>query len=280
MRKSVVIILAACFSMMCWTTGCTDRKVSVAADSTATVADSSAEDSLEDLMDDVPMSKAVDELFDDFIFNFAGNRKMQLERVKFPLEVVTAGKKTLLDKKQWKTDRLFMSQGYYTLILDNRKQLELSKDTSLCRAVVEKINLESQTVKKYNFTRLRGTWMLTSIDNSDIVQNQNSSFLKFYERFATDFEFQKKSLNNPIIFTAPDPDDDFNMLTGDLLPEQWPDVGPTDLPSGTIYNIIYGQKYTESSQKVFLLRGIANGQELEMTFKKINGNWKLTRLAE
>ena len=79
---------------------------------------------------------------------------------------------------------------------------------------------------------------------------------------------------------GPDPDDDFNTLKGDLLPEQWDVVGPTDLPNGLIYNIIYGQKYTESSQKVFLLRGIANGQELEMTFQKKDDEWKLVKLVE
>ena len=70
------------------------------------------------------------------------------------------------------------------------------------------------------------------------------------------------------------------IISGDLLPEQWPDVGPTDLPGDLIYNIIYGQEYKESTQKIFLLRGIANGQELQMTFKAIGGEWKLTGLVE
>ena len=33
-----------------------------------------------------------------------------------------------------------------------------------------------------------------------------------------------------------------------------------------IYNILYGQKYTESNKKIFVIRGIANGQETELTF--------------
>jgi hypothetical protein len=272
-----------CMSMMIWTTGCTDKKKAVAADTTAvtdTIADTTAVDSLEDLIEDAPISKAVDELFDDFFFNFAGNRKLQMKRIKFPLPVVKDGKTVQMTKSQWQMERFFMPQGFYTLILDNRKQLNLSKDTSINHVVVEKINLQEQHVKKYNFDRKGGEWMLTSIDNSAMVQNNNSSFLKFYQRFATDTAFQIKSLSNPIAFTGPDPDDDFETITGDLLPEQWPDVGPTDLPRDLIYNIIYGQEYKESTQKIFLLRGIANGQELQMTFKAIGGEWKLTGLVE
>lgn len=283
MRKSAIIILIACMSMMLWTTGCTDKKKAVDADTTAvtdTIADTTAVDSLEDLIDDAPISKAVDELFDDFFFNFAGNSKLQMKRIVFPLPVINDGQTVQISKSQWQMERFFMPQGFYTLILDNRKQLNLSKDTSINHVVVEKINLEEQRVKKYNFDRKNGEWMLTSIDNSAMVQNNNSSFLKFYQRFATDSAFQKKSLSNPIAFTGPDPDDDFETITGDLLPEQWPDVGPTDLPGDLIYNIIYGQEYKESTQKIFLLRGIANGQELQMTFKAIGGEWKLTGLVE
>ena len=283
MRKSAIILLIACLSMMLWTTGCTDKKKAVAADSTSvtdTIADTTAVDSLEDLIDDVPVSKAVDELFDDFFFNFAGNRKLQMKRIQFPLPVVNDGQTAQISKSQWKMERFFMPQGFYTLILDNRKQLNLSKDTSVSHVVVEQINLEEQRVKKYNFDRKNGEWMLTSVNNSAMVQNNNSSFLKFYQRFATDSAFQMKSLSNPIAFTGPDPDDDFETISGDLLPEQWPDVGPTDLPGDLIYNIIYGQEYKESTQKIFLLRGIANGQELQMTFKAIGGEWKLTGLVE
>lgn len=283
MRKSAIIILIACASMMWWTTGCTDKNKAVTADTTVTdsiVADTLEVDSLEELISEAPVPKAADELFDDFIFNFAGNRKLQMERIQFPLSVINDGKISKVTKAQWKMERFFMPQGFYTLILDNKKQLNLSKDTSVSHVVVEQIHLDQQIVKRFNFDRKNGEWMLTSIDNSAMAENSNASFLDFYERFATDSAFQIKSLNDPIAFTGPDPDDDFETITGDLLPEQWPDIGPTDLPSGLIYNIIYGQKYTENTQKVFLLRGIANGQELEMTFKIVDGVWKLVKLVE
>lgn len=76
-----------------------------------------------------------------------------------------------------------------------------------------------------------------------------------------------------------DPDDDFSTMTGEIEPWQWPSFAP-ELPHGFIYNIIYGHKYKGSNQRIFVLRGIANGFETELTFKKTNGEWKLTKLVQ
>ncbi|MBQ7441913.1 MAG: DUF4348 domain-containing protein, partial [Prevotella sp.] len=35
-----------------------------------------------------------------------------------------------------------------------------------------------------------------------------------------------------------------------------------------------------SHQKIFMLRGISNGQEMEMTFKRVGDQWKLFKLVE
>ena len=51
------------------------------------------------------------------------------------------------------------------------------------------------------------------------------------------------------------------------------------LPHDMIYNIIYGQKYTESNQKIFVIRGIANGLETELTFRRVGGQWELMKLS-
>ena len=51
------------------------------------------------------------------------------------------------------------------------------------------------------------------------------------------------------------------------------------MPKKMIYNIIYGQPVREGNRKIFVLRGIANGMELEMTFLRKGGEWKLTKLT-
>ena len=72
-------------------------------------------------------------------------------------------------------------------------------------------------------------------------------------------------------------DDDFNTITGMMVPEQWPAFKPSLIPSGIIYNIHYGQPNIKTNQKVLLIRGIANGLESEMLFQNKNGVWKLIK---
>lgn len=282
MKNGVVLVFVACLCMVLWTTGCSDKKP-VAADTLAVdslqMVDTASVDTLDELISEQPMPKAADELFDDFIFNFAANRKLQLGRIKFPLEIVDGENVAYLKKKQWKMEHFFMDQGYYTLIFDNMKQMNVVKDTSIINVVVEKVYLAKEKVEKYIFKRINGRWMLTSVHTNDMVQNTNASFLAFYQKFASDPSFQIESLNNPVMFTGPDPDDDFSTMTGEIAPETWPAFAP-ELPSDFIYNIMYGQKYTEGNQKIFVMRGIANGMEMQLTFKRMDGKWKLTSLSE
>lgn len=282
MKKGVVsvfVICAFCVSTMMWTTGCTDKKPAADTLVVDSVPDTTAVDTMDQLISEQQMPKAADELFDDFIFNFAANRKLQMKRIVFPLKVVDGKKVSYIQKSKWKMEHFFMNQGYYTLIFDNTRQMNVVKDTSINNVVVEKVYLKRKKVKKYMFERQNGQWMLESIQTNAMYQNTNASFLAFYQRFVTDSAFLVESLNNPVVFTGPDPDDDFSTMTGEIDPGTWPAFAP-ELPSDFIYNIMYGQKYTEGRQKIFVMRGIANGMEMQLTFKRIGGNWKLTKLSE
>ena len=261
------------------TTSCKDKKSvadSIRIDSLQ--VDSTTRDTLESIIEEQPMPKAADELFDDFVFNFAANRKLQLTRIKFPLEVYQNDKVVKrIEKKDWRMEHFFMKQGYYTLIFDNVKQMDLVKDTTIDHVVIEKITFKNKSVKQYLFNRINGQWTLTSMGLKHISETTNASFLQFYQRFASDSAFQVQSLNDLVEFTAPDPDDDFSSITGSITPEQWPSFKPWLIPDGEIYNIIYGQKYTESNRKLFVIRGVANGMETEMNFKVVKGKWKLIK---
>lgn len=257
--------------------GCSDKKPpqdSTAADTTAVADTISSEDSV---IAEQPMPKAADELFDDFFFNFAANRRLQLRRIVFPLPVFHNGKLVRhIPQKGWRMEHFFMRQDYYTLLFDNEKQMNLVKDTSVAHVTVEKIFLKDKAVEQYQFDRIHGQFMLTGINHKPMFQNRNASFWKFYERFATDSAFQVESMNDEVTFTSPNPDDDFENQTGVILPEQWPYFKPAIIPTGILYNIIYGQTYRESTKKVFVIRGIANDLEIEMTFRrKEDGQWKL-----
>lgn len=281
-KLSFLSVLLAVLTVVCFTSvGCSDKKPAQVHDSTSVdsvIADTQAVDSTEKLIEETPMPKAADELFDDFVFNFAANRKLQMKRVHFPLPVYHNDKlvKTI-EKRAWKMEHFFMHQDYYTLILDNQKQMNLVKDTAIDHVVIEKVFYAKKTVQQFLFNRINGEWMMTSITYKPMYTNMNASFLKFYGKFATDSAFQAEHLHNPVKFVGPDPDDDFSTMSGDIEPETWPAFAP-QLPHGMIYNIIYGQKYAESNQKIFVIRGIANGMETILTFKRVHGKWMLTKL--
>lgn len=280
MKKGILfVVIASVLMVLCTTAGCTGKNNSGADTAGIDSTDTTAADTLEQLITEQPMPKAADELFDDFIFNFAANRKLQFKRIKFPLRVVNGKSEKMVGKSQWKMEHFFMNQGYYTLIFDNRRQMKIVKDTSINHVVVEKIYLKRKKVKQYIFNRINGEWNLVEVNTGAMYQNNNASFLDFYQKFATDSAFQSRHLDSPIHFSGPDPDDDFSTMTGDIEPETWPAFAP-ELPANFIYNIIYGQQYTQSNKKILVMRGIANGMEMELTFVRKGKAWKLTRLSE
>ena len=247
-------------------------------DSVADTLDSVPLDTLEQLLSEIPTPKAMDELFDDFLFNFAANKKVQKARIIFPLTVHKDDKDEQIDKNKWEMERFFMRQGYYTLWFDNDAQMELAKDTSINQAIVEKIQLKKDLVTDYVFNRIRGAWMLREIRETKIAENINASFLAFYQKFSSDKAFQVKSLNSLVKFVGPDPDDDFNMMEGLITPDTWEAFAP-ELPKKTIYNIIYGEPKSMDNEKIFILRGISNGQEVELRFKKVGERWLLMKMT-
>ncbi|MBR1547435.1 MAG: DUF4348 domain-containing protein [Prevotella sp.] len=248
------------------------------ADSAAMVADTVEQTIDEAEYADIPMPKAADELFDDFFFNFAASKKLQMERIIFPLKSVNGDKTTEIDRKAWKMEYFFMRQGYYTLLFDNERHMDVVKDTTVRHAVVEKIYFNTSSVIQYVFDRIRGTWMLTQMRTIPISSSSNATFLEFFHHFATDKEFQAESLGSTVSFVGPDPDDDFATMEGVITPDTWEALAP-ELPQKMIYNIVYGQEEKEGNSKLFLLRGISNGLELQMTFQRTDGRWRLVKLT-
>ncbi len=293
MRNSAVHFscLACCFAVLAL--GCKDNKPEIKgvieeevdtiaqADTIGSVfVDTIPDNARDSLISAAPVPVTVDELFDDFLFLFTANKKLQYERVEFPLPVRDGDRETTLQKKDWKMEKFFSQQEFYTLILDDEKQMELSKKPSTDSVVIETINLKAKTVKQHVFNKRDGKWMLTAINNNTMYQNQNKSFLSFYEQFASDSVFQIQSLNDPVDATIPDPEDDYAMMKGEFHPDQWEEFKPYILPDDTIYNVIYGQKYNISNRKIFVIRGLSNGLEIDMTFKQVNGKWKLVKIVE
>lgn len=282
MKEKLLGLILCCVPMGgILVSGCSENRRSVNGQSAeAAEVDSSQTDSLEDIFGESAFTKAADELFDDFIFNFAANSKLQQKRTMFPLPIKENGIERQMKKGEWKMDYFFMKQGYYSLIFDEERQMEIINDTAVRHAVVEKIFLSKDAVREYVFNRIDGIWMLTEINEMPLAQNANAAFLTFYKRFTEDNGYQVQSLHVPVSIILPDPEDDFSNMQADLYPEQWVDFRPQVLPHNIVYNIIYGQQYKNKSQKLFVIRGIANGLETKMLFKNVKGKWWLTKLTK
>ena len=277
MKRFILAIFAFVLIMFSCTGNKANQTEEVPADSVADSIDTTDVDSMELLITETPMPRAADAMFDDFLFNFLANKKLQKERVVFPLRVTENGTTTKIEKNDWKMEHLFMRQGYYTLLFNSDKQMQLMKDTAVSEAVVEKILLAKNQIKNYFFQRIKGAWLLREIKVTPIQSDANASFLAFYQRFVNDTAFQVKSISETVDFVGPDPDDDFNMMEGVITPDTWEAFAPT-LPHKTLYNIIYGKPQEEGNQKIYLLRGVANGLEMELRFKKEGGRWMLKKL--
>ena len=257
----------AFFAVVLLMFSCTGKKSGqldeVPADSVADSIDTTEVDSLEMLIAETPMPRAADAMFDDFIFNFVANKKLQKERVVFPLRTREGEKVSMTEKDQWKMEHFFMRQGYYTLLFDSDEQMSHQKDTAISEAIVEKIQLRKKRVTSYYFVRIKGAWMMKEVVVTPIAENPNASFLEFYQRFVTDSAYQVAHLNKTVTFISPDPDDDFTMMEGVITPETWSAFAPT-LPSKVLYNIVYGKPKPVEDQMIFLMRGVANGLEMEL----------------
>lgn len=278
MKRFFIAIIAGVLLMFSCTGNKTNQHEEVAADTVVDSMSMAEVDTLELLITETPMPRAADAMFDDFLFNFLANKKLQKERIIFPLRVTEDGKTETIEQDQWKMEHLFMRQGYYTLLFNNDKQMSLMKDTAVSEAIVEKIMLKKWQVSSYYFQRIKGAWMFREVRVTPIDENSNLSFLAFYKRFVTDSVYQVESINETVQFTGPDPDDDFNVMEGVITPDTWEAFAP-QLPAKLLYNIVYGKPEPEGNQKIFLMRGVANGLELELRFKRVGGRWKLMKMT-
>ena len=278
MKRCFIAFFAVVLLMFSCTGKRSGQVDEVPVDSLADSIDSAEVDTMEMLIAETPMPRAADAMFDDFIFNFVANKKLQKERVVFPLRTRDGEKTTPTEKGQWKMEHLFMRQGYYTLLFSDNEQMTHQKDTAVSEAIVEKIQLKKNLVMNYYFVRVKGAWMMREVVVTPLSENPNASFLEFYKRFVTDSAFQVKSINKTVTFISPDPDDDFTMMEGVITPDTWSAFAPA-LPSKVLYNIVYGKPKPVENEMIFLMRGVANGLEMELRFKKVNGRWLLMKLA-
>ncbi|MGN0047707.1 MAG: DUF4348 domain-containing protein [Bacteroides sp.] len=230
--------------------------------------------------EELPKPIEADELFDDFVFSFASDEALQLQRTVFPLPFYNMDSSSRIEKKYWKHDSLFIQQSYYTLLFDNEDEMDMIGDTTQTSVQVEWFYLKTRMVKKYYFERKQGMWMLEAINLRRMEKDDDEDFVSFYARFVTDSLYQSHHITEPLQFVTIDPDDEFSILETTLDLNQWYAFCPM-MPTDKLSNINYGQRNDDHSRtKILKVNGIGNGYSNVFYFRRRGGEWRLYKYED
>lgn len=224
-----------------------------------------------------PVPAAVDELFDDFIFTFDQNKRLQRERVRFPFVIDEEGvTDSIVERSQWQHHHVFMLQDFCTVLWTSARQMLLSQDIDVSRADVEQIYLHSRNVTSFDFERdtVNGHWMLMRERRYNFDQTPLAHFLDFYARFATDSTYQRSHVSNQLRFVSTDEEGIEEPVVGFIDVDQWFEFAP-ELPRDVLTNIRYGQEYADLRRVIMQMRGISNGLQIELSFVREGDSWRL-----
>ena len=176
----------------------------------------------EELAGETEYSNKVDELFDDFLYNYVHDMDLRHKRTKFPLkERLSDGSMRTVSEDMWHEAFKFMYKEYTTAIYNNEQEKSITEDTSLTQASLERIDLVKHVVTSYDFVKEDGKWILSSVRNLNFKESDLSDFLSFYSRFAQDTVFRSKSLARSIRISMLDPEDDTQTIEGFITRDQW-----------------------------------------------------------
>ena len=277
MRKGLVIAVALGCLL-----SCKDSKMTNAFDNEDEMEEDSIEAFVGDtlhLFEEEEPPAAVDELFDDFFYNFIDDARFQGQRIAYPLPCKEGDESEKLTKQDWAQYDHFKNQEVLSVLYEREQDYALSKDTSMQHVGVEWIQLKDDDVERFQFNRVGGKWMLTEIDKKKRGNMPNGDFLNFYAKFMADTVFQSKSLAEPlkVILTSDDgeeePQEEF------LTVEEWFEMRHSlPLPTEEIVNVDYGQACISQNKKTLLLQGISNGMQMKFKFNKDGDDWKLMEI--
>ena len=229
----------------------------------------------EELAGETEYSNKVDELFDDFLYNYIHDKELRHKRTKFPLkEHLSDGSMRTVSEDMWHEVFDFMDKEYTTAIYNNEQEKSITEDTSLTQASLERIDLVKHVVTSYDFVKEDGKWILSSVRNLNFKESDLSDFLSFYSRFAQDTAFRSKSLARSIRISMLDPEDDTQMIEGFITRDQWITVDG-GIPEGIITNIRYGQRYKRARNILMEKIGMGNGMSETFFFSKNGRKWEM-----
>ena len=273
------------------TVGCTNKSskltkpfevVTVALSDTLNDEWEDPEDSLsmEESLEEEPLPTTIDELFDDFLFAFDQNHRLQQQRIRFPLPVIEAdGETRQILQSKWSPHSLFQDPDFCTVLWNGRSQMALVQDSSVSKATVEQIYLHSRQIEAYLFERDKtsGQWMMEEQRQLPFEHSELQDFLDFYREWATDSIYQRRHVQDPLNMVLTDENEENGTIEGTIDVDQWFEFAP-DLPGDVITNIDYGQSYHNPNRMILQVRGFSNSLQILLTFHRdAAGNWRLMK---
>lgn len=231
------------------------------------------------LFDEIEPPAAVDELFDDFLYNFIDDAHFQGQRIVYPLPCKTGDEEKKLTQQEWPQYDHFKNQELLSVIYEREQDFVLSKDTSMQSVAVEWIGLKSDEVEKFHFNRVENKWMLTEIDKKHRSEIPNGDFLNFYARFVADSIFQREALAEPVKVILTSEDGEEEPQEEHLNADEWFEMRQSlPLPTDAIVNVNYGQASISQNRKILMLQGLGNGMQMKFKFNKQDDGWKLMEM--
>lgn len=254
-------------------------------------SDSVLQDSLVYDVVDVPLSDAVDENFNDFLYAFLYNTNFQSARISLPVSVSSCdGKGDMVLKRFSDFHDLLSSvdQSYYVLILNNLDELESDPSSFATHSAVNLVNLQEGSVNRLVCSREKGEWNVSSIRSFSFDSAESCDFLHFYQQFALDSLYRQSHLSQPIGISMVD--DDGEVIEGTIDPDQFSVFSP-ELPFGNFILLEYGDAGMASGSMVPMLPnivgkcvmvkcGMASSMMDVLCFERDGSEWVLTRLEE
>jgi hypothetical protein len=278
MRKGLVIAVAMGSLLF----SCQDKKMTNAFQQDGDEDEDSLEAFVGDtlhLFDEEEPPAAVDELFDDFFYNFIDDSRFQGQRIAFPLSCKEGGDEEKLTKQEWSQYDHFKNQELLSVIYEREQDYELSKDTSMQSVAVEWIGLRDDAVQNYRFNRLEGKWMLTEIDKRRRSEMPTGEFLDFYARFVNDSVFQRSALADPVKVILTSEYGEEEPEEEHVNPDEWFEMSESmPLPKDALVNVNYGQASISQNKKILLIQGLGNGMQMKFKFNKQGDDWKLMEI--
>ena len=231
------------------------------------------------LFDEIEPPAAVDELFDDFLYNFIDDAHFQGQRIVYPLPCKTGDEEKKLTQQEWPQYDHFKNQELLSVIYEREQDFVLSKDTSMQSVAVEWIGLKSDEVEKFHFNRVENKWMLTEIDKKQRSEIPNGDFLNFYARFVADSIFQRGALAEPVKVILTSEDGEEEPQEEHLNADEWFEMRQSlPLPTDAIVNVNYGQASISQNRKILMLQGLGNGMQMKFKFNQQDAGWNLMEI--